>query len=279
MANKNEILKTLGLDETNPGGQSLRECGSGQSQSVHSPINGEVLASVNNVDDVEFEEVLAQCRAAFDVWRTVPTPKRGELVKALGSEISNNHEALADLITLEMGKPRREAMGEVQEMVDIFDFAVGQSRQLYGLTMPSERGRHRIQEQWHPLGVTAVITAFNFPAAVWAWNAALALIAGDTVFWKPSSKAPLTAIAVNRIAQRVLSANGYSPAICSLVVGAGAVIGDRINTDPRLALVSYTGSVERGRRVGKLVQERFAPGQAHVARATLNLSDLFRNLA
>jgi aldehyde dehydrogenase (NAD+) len=142
-------------------------------------------------------------------------------------------------------------------MIDICDFAVGLSRQLYGLTMPSERRRHRLQEQWHPLGVVGVITAFNFPVAVWSWNAALALVCGDTVLWKPSSKTPLTAVAVTRIARRVLERHGFDPAICSLAIGKGSDIGDLINTDPRVALVSYTGSVPGGRHVGKLVQERF----------------------
>ena len=161
------------------------------------------------------------------------------------------------LVSLEMGKTLREGLGEVQEMIDICDFAVGLSRQLYGLTMPSERKQHRIQEQWHPLGVVGVITAFNFPVAVWSWNTAIALVCGDTVLWKPSSKVPLTAIACNRIAEKVLRDFGYDPAICSLVIGKGSEIGDLINTDPRVALVSYTGSVPGGRHVGKLVQERF----------------------
>ncbi|HWQ08392.1 MAG TPA: aldehyde dehydrogenase family protein, partial [Holophaga sp.] len=150
-----------------------------------------------------------------------------------------------------------EGLGEVQEMIDICDFAVGLSRQLYGLTMPSERKGHRMQEQWHPLGVVGVITAFNFPVAVWSWNTAIALICGDTVLWKPSSRTPLTAIACTRIAAEVLRSFGYDPAICSLAIGRGSDIGDLINSDPRVALVSYTGSVSGGRHVGKLVQERF----------------------
>ncbi|HLP31408.1 MAG TPA: aldehyde dehydrogenase family protein, partial [Geothrix sp.] len=164
---------------------------------------------------------------------------------------------LGKLVTMEMGKIIAEGEGEVQEMIDICDFAVGLSRQLYGLTMPSERRMHRLQEQWHPLGVVGVITAFNFPVAVWSWNTAIALVCGDTVLWKPSSKTPLTAIACTRIAEKVLRDFGYDPAICSLAIGKGSDIGDLINTDPRVALVSYTGSVPGGRHVGKLVQERF----------------------
>jgi aldehyde dehydrogenase (NAD+) len=212
---------------------------------------------VVNVTKEEFDAVLQKAHAAFASWRSVPAPKRGEVVKAIGDELRAQKEPLARLVSLEMGKPLREALGEVQEMIDICDFAVGLSRQLYGLTMPSERRQHRLQEQWHPLGVVGVITAFNFPVAVWAWNAALALVSGDTVLWKPSSKTPLTAIAVTKIARRVLESLGHDPAVCSLTIGRGSDIGDLINTDPRVALVSYTGSVPGGKHVGKLVQERF----------------------
>ena len=179
------------------------------------------------------------------------------MVKEIGDELRRNKEALAELVTLEMGKTLREGLGEVQEMIDICDLAVGLSRQLYGLTMPSERRMHRLQEQWHPLGVVGVITAFNFPVAVWSWNTAIALVCGDTVLWKPSSKAPLTAIACTRIAEKALRKFGFDPAICSLAIGKGSEIGDLINTDPRVALVSYTGSVPGGRHVGGLVQARF----------------------
>jgi aldehyde dehydrogenase (NAD+) len=187
----------------------------------------------------------------------VPAPKRGLVVRALGEELRRHKEALARLVTLEMGKTLREGLGEVQEMIDVSDLAVGLSRQLNGAIMPSERGQHRLQEQWHPLGVVGVISAFNFPVSVWSWNAALALVCGDPVLWKPSSRTPLTAIACTRIAARVLEQCGHDPAVSSLVVGRGSEIGDLINTDPRVALVSYTGSVSGGRHVGRLVQERF----------------------
>ena len=252
-----ETLKALGLSDMNAGGFSGRWVGSGKAQTVTSPIDGTRLASVANVTPAEFEAVLADCHRAFQSWRQVPAPKRGEVVRALGDELRRNKEALAMLVTLEMGKTLREGLGEVQEMIDICDFAVGLSRQLYGLTMPSERRQHRLQEQWHPLGVVGVITAFNFPVAVWSWNTAIALVCGDTILWKPSSKTPLTAIACTRIAEKVLRDFGYDPAICSLAIGKGSEIGDLINTDPRVALVSYTGSVPGGRHVGKLVQERF----------------------
>jgi aldehyde dehydrogenase (NAD+) len=252
-----ETLHALGIEERNPGGFSGEWVGSGKVQHVVSPVDGSPLASVVNVTKEEFDAVLAKAHAAFATWRAVPAPKRGEVVKAIGEELRAQKEPLARLVSLEMGKTLREGLGEVQEMIDICDFAVGLSRQLYGLTMPSERRQHRLQEQWHPLGVVGVITAFNFPVAVWSWNAALALVAGDTVLWKPSSKTPLTAIAVTKIARRALERLGYDPAICSLTIGRGSDIGDLINTDPRVALVSYTGSVPGGRHVGKLVQERF----------------------
>ena len=251
------VLSGLGIEASNPGGFAGEWIGSGKSQAVVSPVDGETLATVVNVTKDEFDAILGRCHGAFAKWRQVPAPKRGEVVKAIGEELRANKDALARLVSLEMGKTLREGLGEVQEMIDICDFAVGLSRQLYGLTMPSERRQHRLQEQWHPLGVVGVITAFNFPVAVWSWNTALALVCGDTVLWKPSSKTPLTALACTKIAQRVLERHGFDPAICSLSIGKGSDIGDLINTDPRMALVSYTGSVPGGRHVGKLVIERF----------------------
>ena len=253
----NPVLGKLGIQESNLGGFNGEWLGGGSPQRVVSPVDGEPLATVVNVDPAGFEQVLAGCHRAFAAWRLVPAPKRGEVVKALGDELRRHKESLAELVTLEMGKTLREGLGEVQEMIDICDFAVGLSRQLYGRTMPSERRQHRLQEQWLPLGVVGVITAFNFPVAVWSWNAAIALVCGDTVLWKPSSKTPLAAIACTRIAQRVLAGFGFDPAICSLAVGKGSEIGDLVNRDPRVALVSYTGSVPGGRHVGRMVQERF----------------------
>jgi len=252
-----KILAELGIEDKNPGGFNGEWLAGGRDQEVVSPVDGTTLATVTNISQADFDVVLGRCREAFLSWRLVPAPKRGEVVKELGDELRRNKAALAELVTLEMGKTLREGLGEVQEMIDICDFAVGLSRQLYGLTMPSERRMHRLQEQWHPLGVVGVITAFNFPVAVWSWNTALALVCGDTVLWKPSSKTPLTALACTRIAERVLRKFGFDPAICSLAIGRGSDIGDLINTDPRVALVSYTGSVPGGRHVGRLVQERF----------------------
>ena len=252
-----QIFDKLSLARTNPGGFGDSWVGSGHTRKIVSPINGEQIAEVVTLTGQELEVALSGCHRASMEWRQVPAPKRGEVVKDLGREFLAHKQALAELITLEMGKCFRESLGEVQEMIDIFDFAVGLSRQLYGLTMPSERRNHRLQEQWHPLGLTVVITAFNFPAAVWSWNTALALVCGDTILWKPSSKTPLTAIACTKIAERVLKRNGYPPALCSLAIGSGNSIGDAITGDRRVALVSYTGSVSRGREVGKIVQERF----------------------
>ena len=251
------IVPSVDAPVRTPGGFHGSWIGSGRDQVVVSPVTGEPIGTVTNITADEFETILARCHAAFLQWRTVPAPRRAEVVRAIGDALRAEKERLAELVTMEMGKTLREARGEVQEMIDICDFAVGLSRQLYGRTMPSERAMHRLQEQWHPLGVVGVITAFNFPAAVWSWNTAIALVAGDTVLWKPSSKTPLTAVACTRIAARVLARFGYDPAICSLVVGKGSEIGDLINTDPRVALVSYTGSVPGGRHVGRLVQERF----------------------
>jgi aldehyde dehydrogenase (NAD+) len=239
------------------GGFHGRWIGGGRVDTITSPVTGEPIGTVTTVDAADFEAILSRCREASLLWRLVPAPKRAEVVRRIGDVLRREKDTLAALVTLEMGKTIREARGEVQEMIDICDFAVGLSRQLYGRTMPSERAMHRLQEQWHPLGVVGVITAFNFPVSVWSWNAAIALVAGDTVLWKPSSKTPLSAIAVTKIAGRVLSELGYDPAVCSLAIGKGGEIGDLINTDHRVALVSYTGSVPGGRHVGRLVQERF----------------------
>jgi aldehyde dehydrogenase (NAD+) len=229
----------------------------GPTRVVHSPIDGAVIGHVITATADDADRVLAEAHRAYQDWRLVPAPQRAEIVRQLGVALRERKEELAQLVTLEMGKPIVEARGEVQEMIDICDFAVGLGRQIGGLTLPSERPGHRLQESWHPLGVAAVITAFNFPVAVWAWNAAIALTCGDTVVWKPSSKTPLSAAACTRIAAEVLERNGQPAAICSLLIGSGREIGDRIIGDERVALVSYTGSVPTGRHVGRVVQERF----------------------
>ncbi|HLG18292.1 MAG TPA: aldehyde dehydrogenase family protein [Bdellovibrionota bacterium] len=220
------------------------------------PINGTEIGNVRQCNAEDYEQVVTRAHQAHLKWRSVPAPKRGEVVRQIGDELRRNKKALGTLVTLENGKIRTEGEGEVQEMIDICDFAVGLSRQLYGNTMQSERPQHRMFEQWHPLGVVGVITAFNFPSAVWSWNAALAWVCGDAVLWKPSSQTPLTAIACTKIAARVFERNGYDPALSSLVIGRGSEIGDKILQDRRIPLISATGSCSVGYRVGRIVGER-----------------------
>ncbi len=250
------ILDALGIEDVNPGGFGGEWIGSGPPLEVLSPIDGSRLATVAQVTEDEYDQVVERARRAFVEWRTLPAPRRGEVVRQLGERLRANKAALGALVTLEMGKIRAEGEGEVQEMIDICDFAVGLSRQLYGLTMASERPDHHMREQWHPLGVVGVISAFNFPVAVWSWNAAIAAVCGDATLWKPASGTPLTAIAVTRIASRVCRDNGVDPAVFSLVVGRGSTVGDRLLHDRRIPLVSATGSCAVGRRVAEVVGRR-----------------------
>jgi len=251
-----DILAALDLSDTNAGGFGGAWTGSGDEVDVHSPIDGGRLASVRMVTEAEYDEIVDRAHAAFLAWRRVPAPARGEIVRQLGNTLREKKEALGALVTLEMGKIRGEGEGEVQEMIDICDFATGLSRQLYGLTLASERPDHHMREQWHPLGVVGVISAFNFPVAVWSWNAALAAVCGDATLWKPSERTPLTAIAVTKLAERVCRANGVDPAIFSLAIGTGREIGERLSRDRRVPLVSATGSCAVGRRVAHVVGER-----------------------
>ncbi len=251
-----EILKQLGVADDNPGGFCGDWLGSGDTLEVHSPIDGAILARVTQVTAEEYDRVAARAHEAFLSWRRLPAPKRGEVVRQLGNALRALKEPLGALVTIEMGKIRAEGEGEVQEMIDICDFAVGLSRQLYGLTMHSERPGHRMYEQWHPLGVVGVISAFNFPVAVWSWNCALAAVCGDATVWKPSSKVPLTAIACTRIAEKVCRDNDVDPAIFSLVIGRGSTVGEKLLADPRIKLVSATGSCRMGHRVGEVVHQR-----------------------
>jgi aldehyde dehydrogenase (NAD+) len=220
------------------------------------PTTNERIATVVQASPDSYETVMAHAHEAFQSWRTVPAPARGQLVRDLGDALRELKEPLGDLISLEMGKIRAEGHGEVQEMIDICDFAVGLSRQLYGLTMHSERPNHRMYEQWHPLGVVGVITAFNFPMAVWAWNSAIAAVCGDPVLWKPSTDTPLTAIAVQNVANRVMADHGLS-GIFTLTVGSGRGVGELLLNDPRAGLVSFTGSTAVGRHVSEAVARRF----------------------
>ena len=251
-----ENLGRLGLESINAGGFCGEWIGGGETLDSISPIDGRRIASVKQLTPEEYDRVVDRAHAAFLEWRTVPAPVRGETVRQLGEALRKQKADLGALVTLENGKIRAEGEGEVQEMIDICDFAVGLSRQLYGLTMHSERPGHRMYEQWHPLGVVGVISAFNFPVAVWSWNSALAAVCGDATLWKPSSQTPLCAIACTKIAERVCRATGANPAVFSLVIGKGSTIGERLLNDRRIPLVSATGSCNMGYRVGEVVGKR-----------------------
>ena len=224
---------------------------------ARTPIDGSEIGRVRTASPADVAAAVADAQAAFLHWRTVPAPRRGELVRLLGEEFRAYKEALGALVTLEAGKIASEGLGEVQEMIDICDFAVGLSRQLHGLTIVSERPDHRMMEQWHPLGVVGVITAFNFPVAVWAWNAALALVCGNAVVWKPSEKTPLTALAVQALFERAAARFGDAPAALSQVIQGARETGEALVDNPGVALVSATGSVAMGRAVGPRVAQRF----------------------
>ena len=254
------ILDSLGIEAENPGafdGQWIATHGE-RVESLN-PATGEPLAAIRLATAEDYERVAAVSLEAFREWQTWPAPRRGEIVRQLGDELRRHKEDLGRLVTLEVGKILPEGLGEVQEMIDMADLAVGMSRQLYGLAMHSERPNHRMYEQWHPLGPVGIITAFNFPVAVWAWNAMVAAICGDSMIWKPSHQAPLTAVAVTRIADRVLKANG-APPIFNLVHGGRTGVGERMVADRRLPLISATGSVRMGREVGKVLADRLGRG-------------------
>ena len=250
------LFSMLELSSDNHGAFAGQWFGSGDVLEDRSPIDGRVIGKIRQANEAEYEKVASRAHEAFLAWRTVPAPRRGEVVRQIGEELRRLKKPLGALVTLEMGKIRAEGEGEVQEMIDICDFAVGLSRQLYGLSMHSERPGHRMYEQWHPLGVVGVISAFNFPVAVWAWNAALAWVCGDAVLWKPSSQTPLTAVACTKIAARVFEKNGHDPALASLLVGKGSTVGEKMLHDRRVPLVSATGSCSMGYRVGRIVGER-----------------------
>ncbi len=251
-----EIFEALGLEDTNRGGFSGQWLGSGPELEVFTPIDGSRIGSVVQVTEDEYDQIVESAHRAFLEWRKVPGPVRGDLVRQLGNRLRDKKAELGALVTLEMGKIAAEGEGEVQEMIDICDFANGLSRQLYGNTMQSERPDHRMSEQWHPLGVVGVISAFNFPVAVWSWNAAIAAVCGDASVWKPASGTPLTAIAVTKIAQSVCEANDVDPAIFSLTVGKGSSVGERMLHDRRVPLISCTGSCRVGYHVGEVVGRR-----------------------
>ncbi|WP_152046385.1 L-piperidine-6-carboxylate dehydrogenase [Aureimonas psammosilenae] len=244
-----DILASLGLSP---------EQVSDGAHDVVSPVDGSVLASIPLAGPAEAAEAIGRAHAAFLEWRAVPAPRRGELVRLLGEELRVHKDALGRLVSLEVGKSPSEGLGEVQEMIDICDFAVGLSRQLYGLVIQSERADHKLTEQWHPIGVVGVISAFNFPVAVWSWNAALALVCGDAVVWKPSEKTPLTALAVQAIFDKTAARFGGVPAGLSTLLVGGRDVGEALVDDPRVPVVSATGSTRMGRAVGERLARRFA---------------------
>src|SRR2546428_1650545 len=250
------VFEKLALSEDNAGVFNGKWSGGGATIDKMSPIDGRRLASIRTASADDYQTAIARAQEAFEKWRRTPGPVRGDTVRRLGNALRELKHELGQLVTLETGKIIAEGEGEVQEMIDICDFAVGQSRMLYGLTIQSERPSHRLMEQWHPLGVIAVITAFNFPVAVWSWNAALAAVCGDATIWKPSEKTPLTAIAVTKIAERVCRETGADPAIFTLLVGDRKTVGQKLADDPRIPLVSATGSTNMGFNVAKAVNGR-----------------------
>ena len=253
------LLQSLGLSATNSGtylgqGRWSEATGAGVLHPTN-PTTGEVIAEVQATSEAEYEAVIARAQAVFQEWRTVPAPRRGEAIRLCGEALRANKDALGSLVALEMGKSKAEGDGEVQEMIDIADFALGQSRMLYGYTMHSERPGHRMYEQYQPLGLVGIISAFNFPGAVWAWNSFLAAICGDVCIWKPSNKTPLTAIASMKICNQALAEGGF-PDIFFLVNDAGTALAEKLVEDTRVPLISFTGSTQVGRQVGVNVARR-----------------------
>jgi len=251
------VLADLDLKDVNDGvcdGENW--FGNGKEIEVITPITGQVLAKVKQASKEDYDRVIKSAEAAFIEWRKIPAPKRGEIIRQLGVALREKKDALGKLVTLEMGKSIQEGLGEVQEMIDICDYACGQSRMLYGVQTHSERAQHRMYEQWHPLGIVGIISAFNFPVAVWSWNLTIALVCGDVCVWKPASPAPLTAIACQKIFAKVLKQNNMPGGVSTLITGKGSEIGDLLNYDRRVKLVSYTGSTKLGKHIAKVVGER-----------------------
>lgn len=252
------VLEALGIKAINPAystGLAWANDNEGVLKDIFSPVDGQKIAAVRLADKKHYETVIKTAQEAFKVWRTVPAPKRGEIVRQIGEQLRAYKEPLGKLVSYEMGKILQEGLGEVQEMIDICDFAVGLSRQLYGLTMHSERPNHRMYEQYHPLGIVGIISAFNFPVAVWSWNSMLAAVCGDVCVWKPSEKTPLTAVACQHIIKKVLKDNNLPEGIFCLIQG-DATIGEALSADTRVPLISATGSTRMGKRVGAVVGAR-----------------------
>ena len=252
-----KMLSQLGIKPSNQGastGMNWLES-KGEMIESYSPVDGKLIASVTAADRDTYEQIIKKAQEAFDVWRLWPAPKRGEVVRQIGEALRNNKESLGQLVSYEMGKSLQEGYGEVQEMIDICDFAVGLSRQLHGLTMHSERPAHRMYEQWHPLGIVGIISAFNFPVAVWSWNSMLSWVCGDVCIWKPSEKTPLCAVACQNIVAEVFKRNNVPQGVNNIIIG-GREVGEWISNDPRIPLVSATGSTRMGKAVGAAVGAR-----------------------
>lgn len=253
-----ELLERLGIKEVNPGAYCGRWLDTkGDIIEVYSPVDDSLIGKVASATAEDYDTVAKEAREAFKTWRMIPAPQRGEIVRQIGLELREHKQDLGKLVTLEMGKILTEGLGEVQEMIDMADFAVGLSRQLYGLTTHSERPYHRMYEQWHPLGVVGIISAFNFPVAVWSWNAFIAAACGDTMIWKPSSSTPLTAVAVTNIVHKVLERNDIPKGVFNLVIGRGSVIGEKLINDHEVPLISATGSCAMGKRVHQAAAKRY----------------------
>ncbi len=254
-----QFLKDLGVKDKNFGSCTGLQWNKTTDQGelkIHSPATGEYIATVYLSSEADYENIISTGEKAFDYWRQIPAPRRGEIVRQIGQKLRDYKEPLGTLVSFEMGKSLQEGLGEVQEMIDICDFSVGLSRQLYGFTMQSERPNHRMYDQYHPLGIVATISAFNFPVAVWSWNAMIAAVCGDVNLWKPASKVPLTAVAVQNILKDVLTNNEVPEGVFSLIVGSGRIIGGKMLNDKRIPLLSLTGSTEVGRHAAQVIARR-----------------------
>jgi L-aminoadipate-semialdehyde dehydrogenase len=276
----NTILEALGLEPVNAGscsGDGWHTSADAPLIEARNPATGQRIAAVRAATGQDYEQVIASARATAAAWRSVPAPKRGEAVRLAGDALRRHKDALGSLVSLEVGKIKAEGDGEVQEMIDIADFAVGQSRMLYGLTMHSERPQHRMYEQWHPLGVVGVLSAFNFPVAVWSWNAFLAAVCGNVTVWKPSPRGALCAVAVQKIMNRVLADHGYPP-IFHLFIDAGTELAERFVADRRVDLVSFTGSTAVGRQVARTVAARLGKSLLELGGNNAIIVDEYANL-
>ena len=258
MVDKSKLLSSVGLKDINQGSSTGYQWlnSSGKISDVFSPVDGNKISSIIETDEDTYEKIIEAASSAYVSWRKIPAPKRGDIVRQIGNELRLNKDSLGKLVSYEMGKSLQEGLGEVQEMIDICDFAVGLSRQLYGLTMHSERENHRMYEQWHPIGIVGIISAFNFPVAVWSWNAMIAMVCGNVCVWKPSEKTPLSAIATHKIINKILSENKLEGVLSLVTDCENKILGKKIASDPRVSLVSATGSTKMGKSVAQVVGSR-----------------------